>query len=89
MTQHPRLPDAAVVERIAQEEADKVGVPVIQVLAMHRRKLAVIARANAYRRILRETGCSLRGLAAAWGCDRVGIRYALKHWPEPELARAA
>lgn len=70
-------PDRTLVERIAREEAAAAGVSFTSVLEA-RSALAVCARRRALRRIKRETGCSLFGLAAVFGCDHGAVLDALR-----------
>lgn len=67
-------PDRATVERIAAEEAREATCSIDAVLGMSRQGRAVRARRMAFNRILRETGCSVDGLAEVWGCYAYSIR---------------
>lgn len=71
-------PPRAVVERIAGEEAYETLVSLGAVLGMSRDGRAAAARRRAFRRILRETGCSVEGLAHVWGCHPNSITSALR-----------
>jgi hypothetical protein len=70
-------PERALVERVAKEEALAAHIAPLAVLGMSRDGRAVRARRLAWRRILRETGCSIMGLAEIWGCYDNSIRVAL------------
>lgn len=70
-------PDRRTVARIAAEEATAAGVAPCDVTGMGRSPKVWEARCRAWRRILRETRCSVDGLAAVWGCHSQSIRHAL------------
>lgn len=70
-------PDRAVVERIAAEEATAAQVALSLVVGMSREPKAIRARQRAMVRVLKETGCSIDGLASVWGCYPESVRIAL------------
>ena len=83
-------PDRHAVARIAAEEAAAADVKVELVTGMNRSPRAVEARYRAWRRIKRETNCSVEGLAAVWGCYSESVRYALAaREPEPTIYDAS
>lgn len=66
-------PGRDLVLRVAQGVADEMRIPVSGPLGPSARRADVAARREAWRRILRQTGCSINGLAEVWGCDRQAI----------------
>ena len=77
-------PPHDVVERIATEEAAEAGARLGDVLSMRLDGRAKLARRRAWKRILRETGCSVSGLADVWGCDRQAIEKAIRKPEKPK-----
>ena len=77
-------PPHDVVERIAAEEAAEAGTRLGDVLSMRLYGRAKQARTRAWKRILRETGCSVSGLADVWGCDRQAIEKAIRKPEKPK-----
>jgi len=71
-----RIPSASAVERIAAEEAERVGLATVVVLGAARHHTAVNARKRAWVRLI-EAGFSVVGVATRWGCDRKCIQRAL------------
>lgn len=80
-------PPKAVVLKIATQEAEAIGASTSDVLSMSRKAKAHRARLTAWRRILAETGCTVGGLAAVWGCDRQAIRAAISLRDERKAKR--
>jgi hypothetical protein len=77
-------PDRAFVEKVAREEAAAAAAGLDAVLHMSRAGNATSARHHkAFRRIIRETGCSVEGLAEVWGCYAESIKHALRTDPTP------
>lgn len=74
-------PDRAIVERIIREEAEAVGLTFNAIAGSWGRADAAAARHKAIRRIRDETGCSVRGLAEAWGLSRATVSNAYR--PKP------
>lgn len=73
-----KLPGADVVRRVIAEEAFSHGVSETHVIGRSRRKKAEAARRRAINRIMRETGCSERGLAKVWGISTGTVRRAIR-----------
>lgn len=65
-------PERAFVERVVMGLAVERELSASAVLAGRRRE-DISARHEAWRRILRQSGCSINGLAEVWGCDRQAI----------------
>lgn len=77
-------PDRALVLRVAEEESAATGAKLANVLGMATDGYSKLARRRAMVRIVRETGCTLGGLAVVWGCDRqVVARIVLMGEPTP------
>ena len=55
-----------------------MGADLTDVLGSSTAQLPFRARKLAWRGIVDETGCSIRGLALVWGCDHKAIDRALK-----------
>lgn len=72
-----RRPDRGVVERVAVAVATEHGVDLEKITLMAQTPAAVAARRECYRRVLDQTGCSVKGLAYVWGCDHQTIRKSL------------
>lgn len=66
-------PPVLVVQRIANEEAERHKVDPDTLFAMSRKPRSRAARTIAWLRIMEETQCSMNGLADVWGCDRQAI----------------
>jgi hypothetical protein len=62
-----------VVETVASERKVEVSA----LFGMHIDPAAIAARRECYRRVIDQTGCSVKGLAKVWGCDHQSIRRAL------------
>lgn len=77
-----RRPDRQTVRLIAEQEAREAHTDVGAMLSMSRASYAALARRRAWIRILRETECSVSGLADVWGCDRQAIHKAISK-PSP------
>lgn len=73
----PRRPDRGVVKRVASAVAVEHGVALEKITLMDQAPAAVAARRECYRRVLDQTGCSVKGLAHVWGCDHQTIRKSL------------
>lgn len=67
-------PDRAVVERIVAGVSAEYRVPVHLITAARGSPQAMAPRVESWRRILRQTGCTIYGLSLVWGCDRQSIR---------------
>lgn len=86
-------PDRATVERIVLEESAAACAHRMEVLSMARLPNAIKARRAAFTRILRETGCSVEGLAQVWGCwpgsitAAIGADAAAQPDPDPAYVR--
>ncbi len=77
MEYHHNRPERAVVERVIRSVARSAGVPWANLIhVMHDRELVAL-RERAWLRIMRETGCSVTGLAEVWGCDRKSVQRAI------------
>ncbi len=84
-------PDQARVVQIATEEAAREGVTFAEVMGPGLQRAPVRARKAAWLRILRETGCSMTGLAKVWGCGHYSILRVVQadRAARGELAEAA
>ncbi len=66
-------PDPETVWRIIESVAGEYGLAVADVHGASHAKPKLKARKEAWRRIIRQTGCSMNGLATVWGCDRKSL----------------
>lgn len=90
MATYPSRPSREAVERIAASVARRAGLPTNSLFFKMYEGAVVRARQTAFRRILRETGCSMNGLADVWGCDLKCVQRAVSkrraraiHKPSP------
>ena len=73
-----RRPPRAIVQRHAERAAYTAGADLSAVLGPNTAALAYSARCVAWRAIMAETGCSLRGLAEVWGCDHKAVHRGVR-----------
>ena len=78
MEYHHNRPERTDVERIIRSVARSAGVPWPNLIHITHDRETVRLRARAFVRIMRETGCSISGLAQVWGCDRKSIQRAVQ-----------
>lgn len=78
MEYYHNRPERADVERIIRSVARRAGVPWPNLMHVQHDREVVALRERAWLRILRETGCSITGLADVWGCDRKSIQRAIQ-----------
>lgn len=71
-------PSTQEVIRIATEEAEKAGLDPNLIMGCSRRKGLREARGRIWSRIVKETGCTVGGLAVTWGGDRSTVHYAIR-----------
>lgn len=67
-------PDPDVVHRIIADVSAETSVSRNDILGLYGKRPALAARVECWNRIIKETGCSVYGLAMAWGCEPQGIR---------------
>jgi hypothetical protein len=80
----PLRPGKDVIERIASEEARRIGVDLGVLLGTGARPANKVmnARRKAMARIVEETGCSATQLGEAWGTDKHAV-FRLLDAPRP------
>jgi hypothetical protein len=71
------------IERIIREEAAEARIRPVAVMGRSLRKIAIVARRRAIRRVLRETGCTQKDLAKAWGLEEGTVALALRREAPP------
>lgn len=76
-----RAPSRETVERVAAAVAVSAGLSLADVVGASRKRPHARARRDAIRQIISETGCSIKGLARVWGCDRRSIQRGLELAP--------
>lgn len=77
MKQHTppkRWPTRAELERIAAQVAADAGLTAADVLGARTSNACTAARSRFVYLALRDTGCSILGLATVWGVDRRSIQ---------------
>ncbi len=80
-TYHTR-PSKHDVKRIAAIVARNARIPADNLFVKLYERRIVKARERAFLRILKETGCSMNGLADVWGCDASAVRRAVARQQE-------
>lgn len=70
-------PSKEDVERIASRVASEAGLRLSDLTRLNGSRHVTHTRRAAWRAIIDETRCSIKGLAIVWGCDRRGIQRAM------------
>lgn len=76
MTRAARPARDLVTSVVASVAAER-GVDPDKITFMVQAPEAVAARRECYRRVIAQSGCSVKGLAHVWGCDHQTIRKSL------------
>ncbi len=82
-------PDRRLVQRVAERMARRYKVSLTDMYGMNLRVAVKLANRQAWRVILRATGCTVGGLAHVWGCHRQSIHNSLRRTCTPETKREA
>lgn len=82
-------PDRRLVQRVAERMARRYKVSLTDMYGMNLRVAVKLANRQAWRVILRATGCTVGGLAHVWGCHRQSIHNSLRRTIEPDLKAVA
>lgn len=82
-------PDRRLVQRVAERMARRYKVSLTDMYSMNLRVAVKLANRQAWRVILRATGCTVGGLAHVWGCHRQSIHNSLRRTIAPDLKAVA